>query len=319
MLRRIHAFLAQTKGESVARKLALVRNRAEYAVRRALNQPSMVKEVNGVKMCLNLRRPGVSRTLAVWGIREELETELFISHLSEGMVVFDLGANIGYYALLAASIVSPSGKVYAIEPFPASFETLVKSVELNGFSDFVECHQIAIWDRVGTTQMFIGDADNLHTLMDLSPYRSTSGQTKEVATITLDKFLENRGEIGFLRMDIEGGECQVFDSMDRVLAQEIPPRILFEIHPLGDIDPDPRFTLRLERLSAVGYRARAVISSTHKTSMGKFADLGYYPRKTSRTGAGLFENIAKHDLVKVAARRPKITRSILLIHEADLR
>ena len=311
--------MASMRGEDLRRKLRILGGGAQYLVCLALKRDLMLTRVHGNKMYLNLRRPGISKALAIMGTREELQTEIFKKELKKGMVVVDLGANIGYYTLMAASIVSESGKVYAIEPFPLSFEMVVKNVEINGFSDIVECSQLAISDRRGTATMFLGDADNVHTLMDLSAYTGIPRPTMDVETMTLDQFLENREPIDFLRMDIEGAECQVFDGMNKTFAQKIPPRILFEIHPLGDVDPDPRFTPRLERLLSHGYRPKYVVSSFHETSLRKFADLGYTPTKLSREGRGLFEGIAAKDLVKVAARRPKITRAILLVHVSDLR
>ena len=99
----------------------------------------------------------------------------------------------------------------------------------------------------------------------------------------------------------------------------MPPRILFEIHPIGDIDPDPRLTPRVEALVARGYRPKYVVSSANPISLGKFAELGYTPTKVARSGHGLFEGLASEDLSKVAARRPKIVRALYMVHESDTR
>ena len=64
----------------------------------------MLRTVQGNKMFLDLQRAGISRTLAIMGIREADHVELMQEELKQGMVVVDIGANIGYYTLMAASI-----------------------------------------------------------------------------------------------------------------------------------------------------------------------------------------------------------------------
>jgi hypothetical protein len=120
-------------------------------------------------------------------------------------------------------------------------------------------------------------------------------------------------------MDIEGAESLVFAGMQQTFEQAIPPRILFEVHPTGDVDPDPRFTPHFEKLIAVGYRPRYMISAANPRAVNSYRQLGYSPLRTSRDGQSLFAEIDPKHLVELGARRPKLTRSIYLIHQADTR
>lgn len=313
---RLRNSLTILAGYRLGQKLGIIGNVAWYYVHKSiLRRKYLLKRVHGNKMYLDIQREGVSRALVFFGTREELETKVFKQALKAEMVMVDLGANVGYYTLMAASIVGARGRVHAIEPFPDNFNLLAKNVQANGFAHIVELHQLAISDRSGTIELFIGKADNLHSLL-----QSTNSQSSlTVQTLTLDQFLADKASIDFLRMDIEGAECLVFDGMDRTLNQSIPPRILFEIHPTGDIDPDPKFTPRLEKLIACGYRPKYIVSSSNPISLGRFAELGYEPEEVVRSGNALFEDIRVEDLMKVAARRPKITRAILLVHQLDTR
>src|SRR3989344_8248708 len=97
------------------------------------NSRFILKEIHGNKMYLNLQDKGISKDLAINKTREELQTELVMNKVKEGMHVLDLGANIGYYALIEASLVGPKGKVYAIEPSQSNFDLLNKNIGLNQF------------------------------------------------------------------------------------------------------------------------------------------------------------------------------------------
>lgn len=80
-------------------------------------------------MFLNPDDRTVSPALWTWGLWEPNETRWFVRSLRPGDVVVDVGANIGYYTLLGARLVGESGRVYAFEPDPASFEILARNVQ----------------------------------------------------------------------------------------------------------------------------------------------------------------------------------------------
>jgi hypothetical protein len=111
----------------------------------------------------------------------------------------------------------------------------------------------------------------------------------------------------------------VFDGMKNTFKQTIPPRILFEVHPEGNVDPDPRFTPYFEVLLNLGYLPKYVVSSQNPTALHRFAELGYTPILYSKEDQGLFQNLRPEHLIEIGARRRKITRSIYLIHESDKR
>lgn len=64
------------------------------------------------------------------------------------MTIFDIGANIGYYTLLAESLVGPEGRVFAFEPHPENYEKLKENIEVNGYTN---CYLInkAVSDKSG--------------------------------------------------------------------------------------------------------------------------------------------------------------------------
>ena len=99
--------------------------------------PKITKTVNGYKMNLHLHDKGISKELFTYGKREHLSTDLVLEGkvIKPGDVVLDLGANIGYYALMESMIVGGEGKVYAVEPSPENYKMLKENIELNGFTN----------------------------------------------------------------------------------------------------------------------------------------------------------------------------------------
>jgi tRNA G37 N-methylase Trm5 len=86
--------------------------------------------------------PHDSLGLSVMGSFEPAETELMRQRVRPGATVLDIGANIGYFTLLMARCVGPSGHVYAFEPEPKNFELLQHNVRRNNYAN-VTCGQAA--------------------------------------------------------------------------------------------------------------------------------------------------------------------------------
>lgn len=121
-------------------------------------QGVVLVDVRGCGMYYDADSQSPLGSLVVTGNYERFETELFLSLIRPGMVVLDVGSNIGYYALLAAQALKGSGAVLAFEPDPRLFALLSRSVEWNGFRN-VRLFQRAVADRCGTRQLYV-DGDN---------------------------------------------------------------------------------------------------------------------------------------------------------------
>lgn len=88
-----------------------------------------------------------------FGVWEPHVSALISARLKSGDVFCDIGANIGYYTVLAAPIVGDTGKVVAIEPSPATFELLKQNIKLNN-ADNVRMVRAAVADQPGTLTLF---------------------------------------------------------------------------------------------------------------------------------------------------------------------
>jgi FkbM family methyltransferase len=200
--------------------------------------PRTVEIEEGI-IVLNPEDPVVSGSL-VFGVYEKFETELFRQHVKPGMVVVDVGANIGYYSLIAARRVGDTGKVFAFEPDSNNFAFLQQMVARNRFTNVIS-HNIALGDRDGSIDLYLSD-DNKgdHRIYPVSL------ENRSKITIpmnTLDAVLKSGGSlhVDFLKMDVQGAEGLVLGGMPSVLSSN-PNMIIFsEFWPEGlrDAGSDP--------------------------------------------------------------------------------
>jgi FkbM family methyltransferase len=212
----------------------------------------IVREIQGSKMCLDIRDKGVSRELALVGVREALFTRTLQGALREGDCVVDIGANIGYYALMEARLLGPRGRVYAVEPVPHNMELLEKSVALNNYSN-IETFPIGIGSSNTTATMYISDHPNW-----CSFYPPTKIiDRKDVKISSLDSFLKDKQRPDLIRMDVEGYEYEILTGMSGVLDSGVPLKLLIEFHP--DIMGPERAAAFLTNLKKNGFQLKKVI------------------------------------------------------------
>jgi FkbM family methyltransferase len=230
----------------------------------------IVSEIQESKMYLDTSDPGISRELILRGVHEELATKFLRQELKKGMVVIDIGANLGYYALLEASIVEKEGQVYAFEPVHKNFDILTKNIKVNGYKN-VKAYCKAVSSKSGTSKIALTDASNWGSMLDISD-ETVSGYMKQkmhkltqqvirVDTVSLDEFLDKEGvnQVNLIRMDIEGYEVQVIKGMTNTLRNTSSLKLFFEIHNKVFNDPKTTIGFLLEQLLTFGFEPKAII------------------------------------------------------------
>jgi len=215
----------------------------------------IIKEVQGSKMHLNLDDFGLSKQLFLNGIREPECTRIMKDQLRKGMTIAEVGANIGYYALMEAQIIGDKGKIYAIEPFPPNYELLKKNIELNSFDDRVDLHNIAISNEQGTTKLFLNEKHNLCNMLE-------SGNSEgfvEVETKTLDDFIKGKKLPDLIRMDIEGYEYYVLEGMKKTLKDCSSCKMFIEVHPFQMFEKGLDYKKPIKMLFDSGFKPTYIV------------------------------------------------------------
>ena len=142
---------------------------------RSRRRGSSTVSVLGNQLSLHPHDKGVSIELAVYRVHEPCTTRLLTRCLRPGNDRRRHGCNIGYYALLEAQQVGPTGRVIAIEPEPKNARLFLHNLQLNGYRN-VTFHQVAISDHNGTLSLRISEKSNRHSLCPgvLADQRSSS-------------------------------------------------------------------------------------------------------------------------------------------------
>jgi len=149
-----------------------------------------------------------------------------------GMVVYDVGANVGYITLILALTTGKTGHVFAFEALPANKERLSMNIVLNNFIDKVTILDYAVIDKPGKTHFLIGPSD------DMGKAEGSAGREEiaylesiQIDGISIDSFVFEMDYPApdLIKIDIEGGEILALPGMKRLLS-EIKPIILLELH-----------------------------------------------------------------------------------------
>jgi FkbM family methyltransferase len=169
-----------------------------------------------------------------------------------GDTVIDIGANVGFFSILAASLVGPTGSVIAIEPHPETFAQLQRNVEVSGMKN-IRARQAAVAETKGTCSLFFGDIPTYSSLFSTVDGNPPELQSREVATTTLEDVMKEESLVrcNYLKVDCEGAEYAILESISPEVAQRID-QITMEIHHI----PGHETSELDRRLSDLGFLAQ---------------------------------------------------------------
>lgn len=161
----------------------------------------------------------------------ELETARLIRQtLRPGDHFVDGGANLGYFTLLAAHRVGPTGRVDAFEPEPHNRQRLLDHLERNGLADRVRVHDTALSDAQGEARIhFFRDGHANHGCSSLFAEAGdvSNAEVTLVRTVRMDEALAGTTP-RLIKLDLEGAEHLAVHGMTGLLTAEQPPLVIAE-------------------------------------------------------------------------------------------
>ena len=151
------------------------------------------------------------------GSYEYSKQRIFSAAVRQGDCVFDLGANVGFYSLLASVLVGEGGKVFCFEPVLRNLEFLRRHLELNGIMN-CSVWDVAVGRSEGTASFDAGRNQSMGRL-------TVEGQNAyRVRTVGLDQLVasDKLPPPNLIKCDIEGGEYDALVGASNVLAKHGP-------------------------------------------------------------------------------------------------
>lgn len=148
------------------------------------------------------------------------------SRIQPGDTVWDVGANIGYYAVIFADLAGPDGKVVAFEPSPASLPELREAVAMR---DNVTIEAVALSNEGGQTSFFVNAGGN--TVVDgFSRESAGEGSVEiEVECLTGDAMAVKHPP-NLIKIDVEGFEVEVVEGLRDTLRNPALHTVAVEVH-----------------------------------------------------------------------------------------
>lgn len=207
---------------------------------------------------------------------EDRETRFVKSVARADWIVFDVGANVGYYSLLLAKL-APQGEVHAFEPHPLARKILEVNLLLNNLEN-LKVNPVALAEKEGRSDFCLTKDTGFSSFREIG--RVEFLKKIQVPCLTLDQYVQSQGikKIDFIKIDVEGAEGLVLNGAKKTLDELRPPLLMIELQPenLKVYGEEP--TTISARLAAFGYRL-FVLNKQNRLQPASAAD--YYGRSAN--------------------------------------
>jgi FkbM family methyltransferase len=184
---------------------------------------------HGFSIILNPKDQTISPWIGVMGRYDLLETALMQKILKEGDVVIDIGANIGWFTLLAARTVARTGKVFSFEPESLNFSLLKASINSNDYINVLPVKKV-VSDQNGSQYLYLSKELNpgAHSISE-----NFGGGKELVDSIRLDTFMQlnNLEDVQLLKIDVQGAEPNVLSAAKKPMQEMKIETMLIEWNP----------------------------------------------------------------------------------------
>jgi FkbM family methyltransferase len=201
-------------------------------------------ELDGIKL---IARPidGNGRLISYFGTKFDPIFDFLKRSLQSGMVFVDVGANIGSHAINAARIVGDTGRVFAFEADPETYNILQRNIELNQIVN-VTLRQTCVADNPGSVSFYKHKDSAKSSMVDRGEKTSII-----LPADRLDNLIPPNTKIDILKIDVEGAELNVLRGGKKIFVERSPSIVIVEVFDVRN-STDKSQGIR-EILEAYGY------------------------------------------------------------------
>ena len=213
--------------------------RGKYTLAQRLLAPLLRK--GDYRVVVEMKNPGGGRLLCdlsdwvPWNVflfgryiaERECEDYMLSRLADNAIVVFDIGANIGYYSVQFARLIGPKGIVHSFEPLTHLGRVLEENRELNGLENIFIVNKI-VSNIEEIQRIYIASEDNWGRSSLMRP----SEKYEDVESITVDSYCDTLGidHIDLVKIDVEGHELSVLKGMEKALEEHCVRDIFVELN-----------------------------------------------------------------------------------------
>jgi FkbM family methyltransferase len=200
------------------------------------NNKILVQTKVGFRMLTHADDLSLTPNLVFNGVFEVPLTKYLISAVKQENIVFDLGANIGYFTLLSGIIVGKRGKVVSYEANKKNYNLLKENIAYNVMGDRIQLYNKAIYSekkqlKFYSSNKWTGNGSLVpHSEEYFNRFSTDEILEEKIEAEPLEVHLDNFPFINFIKMDIEGGEYHGFLGMKNLLENKKIGEIIFELN-----------------------------------------------------------------------------------------
>lgn len=169
--------------------------------------------------------------------KEPWTTDWIERSVKQEDVFYDIGANVGAYALIAAAVTQGKARIFAFEPSFSTFSALNRNVILNGYEEAVTCLPFALWSDTKLDVFNYRDTQSGAAFHSVGKMPFGKGDQAEpaarmpIALFRLDDLVQQLGlpPPNHIKIDVDGAECHVLDGAARTLADSALRSVMIEV------------------------------------------------------------------------------------------
>jgi FkbM family methyltransferase len=173
---------------------------------------------------------GASKPSGATGTYELPVQKVLKKYLQPGDTFYDIGSNVGFFTVIAASLVNPSGFVYSFEPSSSNAACLRHNVKINNLSNvFVKEQAVSCYS--GHSELLLGKYCGGYTLATTNAPSGRGASSKiSVSLVSIDDLVEKENLIppNVVKIDVEGAELDVMEGMSKTISR-FQPIVIYEI------------------------------------------------------------------------------------------
>jgi len=243
-------------------------------------------------------RTAVASLFAI-GEYEPIETKILTATAELSRTILDIGANIGYYAVLLGKILPPGSHLFSFEPFPSAYQQLISNVTLNNLNSKVTTLPIALSNTEGVVELHVPlvsgtSAASMRILHPDEKNNNVNVSARCLDNVVKEFDIEN---IDLIKIDVEGAEWLVFQGGWQTVEKN-KPVIFAEL---------------LRKWSAgFGYHPNEVVSALQNIGYSCFAvgevltEIESITEETLETNFLFLTDSAEHNLISTVLREQKL-------------